>query len=178
LHFCLGSGSTRQTTKDAWQDGYYIATSSQISIPMTGSADFGLADVQLEIGSVATPLEYVDYNKDLLACRRYHLELMKTENATGDYLGYMFCDIGNTSYCYWPIYTMEPMRGIPTVSVYDVWSGIKIYGTGGGYPSNAAVASYNSTMVTLLVSYAGTASHAYMPTSAGKLCRVRLTSEI
>lgn len=65
-------GSTFQTTKDAWQDGNYIATSSQVNGFDSTDNTFSLTGVQLELGSTATEFENRLYVEELALCQRYY----------------------------------------------------------------------------------------------------------
>jgi hypothetical protein len=71
LTFTLASGSTFQTTKDAWQTGSFFATANQVNACDSTSNDFFIAGVQLEAGSVATPFEYRTIQQELSLCERY-----------------------------------------------------------------------------------------------------------
>lgn len=81
ITWCLCSGSTFQTTANAWQTGNYLATSNQVNAVGTISNIIGLADVKLELGSVATPLIPRPYGDELDLCRRYLPAFLAT--ATG-----------------------------------------------------------------------------------------------
>lgn len=69
--FVLYSGSTYQTTKDAWQTGGYLATSSQSNACDSTSNDFRICGVQLEIGSLPTPFESLPIQNQIQLCQRY-----------------------------------------------------------------------------------------------------------
>lgn len=72
VRWCVASGSTFQTTADAWQTGDYFATSSQVNGTATGSTDFYLAQAQLEAGPIATHFEIVNIATELNKCQRYY----------------------------------------------------------------------------------------------------------
>ena len=60
---------------EGWQTpasaGNAMATSNQVNFLGTTSATFQLALVQLEVGSTATPFEYLQYGTQLALCQRY-----------------------------------------------------------------------------------------------------------
>lgn len=65
-------GSTYQTTKDAWQEGNYIATSNQVNGFDSTDNNFSLTGVQLELGSTATEFEHRPYAEEFALCQRYY----------------------------------------------------------------------------------------------------------
>jgi hypothetical protein len=84
------------------------------SLGSTTSADtewFELAQIQLEVGSVATPFEFEDYGTTLAKCERYYHE----QNTTNLY--YNIFNSGNfqCSFAKFPV----TMRATPTITVFD-----------------------------------------------------------
>jgi len=71
IFWTLAAGSTFQTTKDAWQTGNYRATSSVQNFFGSTSNVFGLKQVQLEIGSIATDFDYRPIAEEIEFCQRY-----------------------------------------------------------------------------------------------------------
>jgi len=72
LTFCIGSGSTfTAPTASEWQDGNYVATSTTTNTTGTATATFSISDVQLEVGTVATPFEQRPIGMELALCQRY-----------------------------------------------------------------------------------------------------------
>ena len=73
IRFCIAGGSTFQTTAGSWQSGNYLCTSSQVNAMDSTSNNFRLSQVQLELGSQATPFKPFggNFQSDLLACYRY-----------------------------------------------------------------------------------------------------------
>lgn len=71
LFFVLAAGSSFHTTKDAWQTGVYVSTSSQVNACDSTSNNFYLCGVQLEAGSVATPFESRGFQQELALSQRY-----------------------------------------------------------------------------------------------------------
>ena len=79
--FSLASGSTYQTTADAWQTGDFLATANQVNVMDNTSNDFFLTGVQLEPGAVATPFEQRPIGTELALCQRYYCQTRSTVRA-------------------------------------------------------------------------------------------------
>ena len=85
----------------------------QIQIFDTGIfADMDIAQVQLELGKVATPFEHRSYGEELALCQRYYYQL--TDNHTG-YIasGYQYGDTGGWN---WLVSFPVQMRVQPTLT--------------------------------------------------------------
>ena len=109
----MACGSTYQTTKDAWQSGNYLATSSQVNALDSTNNYINLAQVKLEIGSVATPFVPEPYAKELARNLRY-LEVIRC-NAFSSYgTGYNY----SQTVVEWTL-NYSPKRAIPdSVTMY------------------------------------------------------------
>lgn len=68
--FMLACGSTYQTTKDVWQTGQYMATSSQVNAMDSTNNYVSIAQLKFEIGAAATPFVPVPYQQELARCQR------------------------------------------------------------------------------------------------------------
>ena len=72
--FPFHTGSTYHGTEAQWQANEKYATSNMVNMVGTANVYILLADVQLEVGSVATDFEMVDYGTDLARCQRYYYQ--------------------------------------------------------------------------------------------------------
>lgn len=75
LWWDLGSGTTYSTaTTETWGQNNKFRVPSQTSWIGTGSAEFRLTGVQLEVGKNATDFEHRSYGEELALCQRYYVE--------------------------------------------------------------------------------------------------------
>jgi hypothetical protein len=86
VRFTLATGTTYQTTANAWAAGNFNATSNQVNwMSSSSSRTFRITGVQLEPGTVATPFERRSYGQELALAQRY---FQKTFGLAGDYVNY------------------------------------------------------------------------------------------
>ena len=112
----LGSGSTYQSTADAWTAGVFVRTSGSVRWIATASATFYMTGVQLEVGSVATPFEFENISTTLAKCQRYFYILGTSLNGASTSLTDIavgtFAD--QTTWCRYAIPFPVQMRTLPT----------------------------------------------------------------
>ena len=71
VNFSVGTGSTYSGTAGSWYTNNYLSATGATSVVGTSGATFYITGVQLEVGSIATSFEYVDYGDQLRMCQRY-----------------------------------------------------------------------------------------------------------
>ena len=71
LAFPLMSGSTFQTTADAWTAGKYYSTAASVNDMDNTANVFRIANVQLEENLSATEFEHLSYHETEQLCKRY-----------------------------------------------------------------------------------------------------------
>jgi hypothetical protein len=109
------SGKTIGTTSSSYLELYFWfsggsnwnARSSSIG---NQSGDFDIAQVQLEVGSVATPFEHRSYGEELALCQRYAFVIYNPEDTISAYVGTMSANNRLSACIDFPI----PMRTPPT----------------------------------------------------------------
>lgn len=69
--FTVACGSTFHTTSNTWNAGNFLATSNQTNL-LGGANALRLSNVQLEVGSVATPFERISWEELLPLLKRYY----------------------------------------------------------------------------------------------------------
>lgn len=72
ISWALATGSTFQTTADAWQTGNFFATANQVNACDNTANNFRLAKAKFELGQVATPFVAVDFEQESARCQRYY----------------------------------------------------------------------------------------------------------
>lgn len=68
----LSCGSNAQGTASAWTAGAAYCTSNQVNVMDSTANVFRITGVKLELGSVATPIQYVPFEEELARCQRYY----------------------------------------------------------------------------------------------------------
>ena len=128
----LAAGSNFQGTADTWEGAEDLCTSNQVNV-VSSTGTFGLAGVQLEVGSVATDFEHQDYGTTLAACQRY-LYLGGTGAVGG---------AASTSQVILGFQFPQVMRVAPTAALTD--TSINVINTAGsGLASSGSAIDYSS----------------------------------
>lgn len=69
----LGTGSSNETTANAWSASTGISATGSVDIVATSGATFQITGVQFERGSTASSFEYRPYTTELQLCQRYFI---------------------------------------------------------------------------------------------------------
>lgn len=70
--FSLGAGTTYSGTANTWTGSYIQQATGNVNLISTLNATWQLTGVQLEIGTVATPFEWRNFQQELALCQRYY----------------------------------------------------------------------------------------------------------
>lgn len=114
VSFCHSAGTTFQTsTLNAWQAGNFIAANTQTQLFPVLNGAISIGDVQLEVGSIATPFEVRQCGAELALCQRYYWRFV---GATGNnsVIGTGVMSGTTTAYISWNM--PVTMRIVPIVS--------------------------------------------------------------
>ena len=142
LIFNLGCGSTYNGTSGSWQAGNYTSVSGATSVVGTSGATFYITGVQLEVGTKATPYEFVTYSDQLAQCQRY-------------YNAYTWASTGwciSSTQGYGGI-TFPVMRQAPNIT--DGGSTNVVYGPGGAQSGTMVYSSITVTRSYITVTVTG-----------------------
>lgn len=138
----VGAGRKVLTFSVGDLSGYTLSFSSYLEIrPLiyyqenTWTGAIGISEVQLELGSVATPFEHRSYGEELALCQRYYHRL--THGGT-NYIQVGTAMGAGATTAYTAIYHPVEMRATPTFS----WSGDLVLYTGS---ANLAVTAISGT---------------------------------
>jgi hypothetical protein len=72
VRFPLIAGSNSHATPGSWGVGNLFSTSSAVNDLDNTANFFRITGVKLELGSVATPIQYRSFNEELALCQRYY----------------------------------------------------------------------------------------------------------
>jgi hypothetical protein len=71
VFFDMGSGTNQEASANSWVTSNTRRISGTVRLINTNGATWQVTGVQLEIGKVATPFEYLNYGDELAMCQRY-----------------------------------------------------------------------------------------------------------
>lgn len=88
--FTFVAGSTYQTSSlDQWVSGNYYASTSQTNFIDNTANEIFITGVQLELGTIASNYEFLDYGTQLAQCQRYYYKRLTSAATAG--LAHGFC---------------------------------------------------------------------------------------
>ena len=154
VSWCIGSGTTRQGGAGNWTAANIIATSNQTNLMSSAGQIWAITGIQLEEGSIATPLEIRPYRHEYNSCQRYYQEVPDTARANnGRFIGHAV----NTTTAFINVEYPGEMRAAPTVSTPVLSTMILVDGTGTNRSVSAiAVAGTTYNAVFFQVAAVGT----------------------
>ena len=133
-----------------------------------------IADVQLEVGKVATPFEYRSYGQELALCQRYY---QRNKLDSGQYAAILSGTAYSVGTFYGTYHLQVPMRTSPTSLGYSSLSHFTIIQTTttGGINPNAIAIDNGSATQTLRI-YATTAGSTGLTAGQGSFIQTNNTS--
>jgi len=160
LVWSLGAGSSYQGTADTWNAADDEATSNQVNV-VSSTGTFGLAGVQLEIGSVGTDFEHEDYGTTLEKCQRY-FRRWTVQDSSSQIFGSITMNAATNAFL-GPVAHPVEMRLSPTISISDVGHVIVADGANANKTCSAFTAYPNATAWSALFTVAsGTTGGGYI----------------
>ena len=124
FRFCWGAGSNSTSgATNSWINFHNAYTggmtaNQQGAYLTTNGSTFQITGVQLEIGSQATPFEFIDYNSQLKMCQRYYAIFHPTTQSQ------IYIESGGTNtHSFWQAPVPAGMRTEPSVNLLGSWTG-------------------------------------------------------
>jgi hypothetical protein len=114
LKIIWGLGSASTGTAGSWQSANYFTSTNQTEWIATSGATFYISQIQLEVGTEATPFEHRPYDMELARCQRYY-----EVTGTGTNFGSNLCVAQNTTRANCACAFSVAKRATPTISVYS-----------------------------------------------------------
>jgi hypothetical protein len=138
--FALATGTTYQTTANAWAAGNFNATSNQVNwMSSSSSRTFRITGVQLEPGPTATPFEQRPVGAELALCQRYYCRQMAQAQSAS--IGFMST----------PVYFPVEMRAIPTRT--NISPGSQVSAVASALTPSSATSAYFQIQATVSGGY-------------------------
>lgn len=109
--FDLGSGATALGPPGVWSGGAYNGAQGETSLLATNGAILQITNVQLELGSQATPFDWRPVGEELLLCQRYYQTPTSLINPA-------YNGAGGASHFSWMLPVQ--MRAVPTVAFNNI----------------------------------------------------------
>ena len=129
LYFGLMAGSNYQQAAGSWIDNaaaFRHATSSQVNVMDSTANFFRITGVKMEHGSVATPIQFVPFEMELMRCQRYYQKSFLYGTAPAQNVGFSTGEeyiiankAGAVSQSSHRIRFRSPMRSSPTLTAYN-----------------------------------------------------------
>lgn len=127
--FVLASGSTYNTTAGSWQTigfGNFPGSASQVNT-LDSTANFiRFTGVKLELGSVATPIQFMPFEEGLARCQRYYQKSFAIGTAPAQNVGVVSGSYGFGAWRAGAVLMQggsmlfpSRMRAAPTVTLYN-----------------------------------------------------------
>jgi hypothetical protein len=173
----LGSGTDFSTaTTETWGQNNKFRVPSQTSWIGTGSAEFRLTGVQLEVGKNATEFEHRNYGEELTLCQRYYQEL--PQNADHVMWGFGRAE-NNDARVQIPLST--PLRNSPNVTA----SNFRVCSVDGTHllsTTAPTVYQWSANFASIIIDFPSGGSlshnHVYIVTSNGGTTGLQMDSEL
>jgi len=127
ITFNFAMGSTFHGANDTWETGGKYGTSNQVNWLDSTSNNFYITEIQMEVGTEATPFEHRSFGQELALCQRYFCRTYGYGTATGaaDTSQGCISTVSETAHNYasagnfnFPV----EMRAAPSVTLYSTYN--------------------------------------------------------
>ena len=126
ISWALAAGTDHHGAAGSWLSGGYSATVNQVNCLDSTANFFRITGVKLELGSVATPIQYVPFEEELARCQRYYQKSFLYGTAPAQNVGFSTGEeyiiankAGAVSQSSHRIRFRSPMRSSPTLTAYN-----------------------------------------------------------
>jgi hypothetical protein len=144
VRFNLGAGATYLGPAGAWASANYVGATGSVQIAGGAvNSAFYITNVQLEVGSVATPFEWRSISTEMNMCQRYFQMLGGPGAIAGITQIQTYASAAGQSYTA-TFAISPPMRAAPTQTILGTWTSINAGAPSFAFGTNAftmAVAS-------------------------------------
>ena len=140
LNFDMGSGSgKRGSAGGSWIGARAEGATGAVQLISTGSAEWYVTRVQIEVGDTATSFEHFTYPEELARCQRYYYQHVRGDNKVmGVSVGYQANDI------FLMIYPKVTMRAAPSLVQETGTNYYRAYNNGGYDMFNSWASTWNT----------------------------------
>jgi hypothetical protein len=146
----INTGSNSTSNLNVWQSGTWVNAPNQVNWGATGGNWNLLAELQLEVGTIATPFERRPYAVEMAMCQRYRQQNYIVNN------GYMGNAVDNNRN--WNVGFTQSMRQTPVITVVLSAGSFVLWGSGAnGF--NGGVAAGNTTSNVSMTSWTAEAEY-------------------
>jgi hypothetical protein len=87
VNFPLAAGSTYEDTSGAWHTGNYHRSFGSVNDMDSTANFFRVTGVKIELGSIATPIQFVPFEEELQRCQRYYQKTFRYATAPAQSVG-------------------------------------------------------------------------------------------
>jgi len=180
MHLLAGSDFT-SVDNTAWGTyaGNRKAYGQTLNVIGTTSATFQLADVQLEVGSVATEFEHRSYGEELALCQRYYYRWEQGNSGVSSHALHIIAMFTSTR-GFFGFSPPVPMRAVPSVGMFGTLSLTIPDLTVNGTVNSATVYAYdnNYSRFSIDTDVTGSTANVYRSLAAGVNSGIQLIAEL
>ena len=142
-HLAAGSDDHASATSNAFADnsgGLFKATSNQVNLFDSATAEWYITGVQFEVGNQASEFEHVPFDVQLQRCRRY---LQRVEASGTDYGSFGVGNNANATSSVGHQMLSPNMRAVPTLITTGTAANYSIFNAGTGVDACTSVPAIN-----------------------------------